>query len=685
MSFSVVSKRRFAAAWVRAWLCLACLCLTCLSESAFAATAPNIVLITLDTTRADRMGFLGSTRRLTPNLDALARQSAVFTHAYAQAPLTSVSHATILTGTYPQFHGVVDFPMVLANDLPYAPEILHSHGYHTAAFVGALVLDPKGGAPGFDRGFDTYDANFSPEDFQTKGRYQSLERRGEEVFAHALKWLNHRPQGPFFLWLHLYDPHEPYDPPEPYKSRYASEPYDGEIAYDDAVIGKLIGELKARGLYDSALITVTADHGESLGAHGEDTHGVFVYDETIQVPLVMKLPRANASTAAPQTGSRRSEKPVGRIDSRVELVDIMPTLLDAANIAIPREVQGQSLLKLTKAVGSEVPESWRDRPAYAEAVYASLAYGWSPLRSLRTGKYLYIQAPRRELYDINADPKAEHNLASGAKAVADTLAAQLEALRQKTSSTRQAPKADLDPVRMKQLAALGYVVSSSTASIAGASEQGADPKDRIQIVTTIRKLESLMWDKRYEEAIPVLQQLTTEFPDMAPVPLKLAECYLALRQYDNAVVALRKAVALNPELTVAQIELGKTLMGIGNFNEAVTVFENLTAKSPKLLEGQVLLEIAYARSNRVPDTIKQCNKVLEIAPDHFGTMMILGQFLAKSGEKDAAIEQLKKAAALRPESPEPHRALADIYDQLGRKEDASREREEAQRLGAAVN
>jgi arylsulfatase A-like enzyme/Flp pilus assembly protein TadD len=661
------------------------LSLACLPVSAVGAGSPNIVLITLDTTRADRMGFLGSTRRLTPNLDLLARQSVVFTHAYAQAPLTSVSHATILTGTYPQFHGVVDFPMVLAGDLPYAPEILRNHGYHTAAFVGALVLDPKGGAPGFDRGFDTYDANFSPEDFQTRGRYQSLERRGEEVVAHAIKWLKQRPQGPFFLWLHLYDPHEPYDPPEPYKTLFAAEPYDGEIAYDDAVIGKLITELKSQSLYERALITVTADHGESLGAHGEDTHGVFVYDETIQVPLLVKLPRAIASTVTARKNSGRTPKTVSKIDSRVELVDVMPTLLEAANIAVPQEVQGESLLGLMKTAGADIPQSWRDRPAYAEAVYASLAYGWSPLRSLRTGKYLYIQAPHRELYDLSADPKAEHNLASESKAVADTLAAQLDSFRQKTSSSRQAPKADLDPARMKQLAALGYVVSARTAAMAGASEQGADPKDRIQLVTTIRHLESLMWDKRYDEAIPVLQQLATQFPDMAPVPLKLAECYLALRQDDNAVAALRKAVALNPDSTVAQIELGRTLMGIGNFSEAATIFENLTDKTPKLLEAQILLAVTYARANRVPETIKQCNRVLGLAPDHFGTTMILAQFLAKSGDNQGAIERLAKAATLRPQSPEPHRLLAEIYDQLGRKGDAAREREEAGRLAASAN
>ncbi len=339
------------------WVCVL-LCAACLAASALAAPPPpNIVLITLDTTRADRMGFLGSKRGLTPNLDALAQESAVFTRAYAQAPLTPVSHATILTGTYPQFHGVVDYPMVLAKDLPYAPEILRAHGYHTAAFLGSLALDPNGGAPGFDRAFDIYDANFHLENIQKEDRYHSVVRRGDEVVAHAVTWLNQYPNGPFFLWVHLFDAHDPYDPREPYKSRYAAEPYDGGIAYEDAMVGELLRQLKARGLYEGAAIAVVADHGESLGAHGEETHGVFLYDETIHVPMVIKLPQQGSAGI--------------RIENRVELVDILPTLLQVVGIAVPAEVQGGSLLELMKtgALDAGVKEAWRDRPAYAQADY----------------------------------------------------------------------------------------------------------------------------------------------------------------------------------------------------------------------------------------------------------------------------------------------------------------------------
>ncbi len=274
------------------------LCILYLVASSMAGVAapppdtrpPNVILITLDTTRADRMGFLGSKRGLTTNLDVLARQCVVFTHAYSQVPLTTPSHATILTGTYPQFHQVNDFGVPLAEALPYAPAIFRAHGYHTAAFVGSLVLDPgAGSAPGFDRGFDTYDAGFHRRRVG-EDRYQAIERRGGEVVAHALAWLNQHPKGPFFIWVHLYDAHDPYDPPEPYKNRYPTTPYDGEIAYVDSVLGKLLGYLRAHSLYAGSLIAVMADHGEALGDHGEATHGIFLYDETIHVPLLIKLP-----------------------------------------------------------------------------------------------------------------------------------------------------------------------------------------------------------------------------------------------------------------------------------------------------------------------------------------------------------------------------------------------------------
>jgi arylsulfatase A-like enzyme/Flp pilus assembly protein TadD len=644
-------------------------CVVCLAASALAGTAtpPNVILITLDTTRADRMGFLGSKRGLTPNLDGLSRQSVVFTHAYAQAPLTSVSHATILTGTYPQFHQVLDFPLPLAKDLPYAPEILRAHGYHTAAFLGSLALDPAGGAPGFDRGFDAYDAHFHSEDFAQKGRYHSIVRRGEEVVAHALAWLNRHPKGPFFLWVHLYDAHDPYEPPEPYKTRYASEPYDGGIAYVDSAVGKLLQQLKVRGLYDGAVIAVMADHGESLGAHGEDTHGIFLYDETIQVPLVIKLPRQ--ATAGK------------RIESRVELVDVLPTILQTARVEIPGEMQGESLLGLMKTgEGNGAADSWRDRSAYAQADYPRIAYGWSALQALRTGKYLYIQAPRRELYEEAADPKAEHNLATEWTAVADTLAGRLDGFRQKTSSKREAPTMAADPAAQEKLAALGYVASSNV-SKPGTIGQETDPKDidNIETVRVIRRVNSLLEDQRVNDAIPLLQQLIAKNDGISILYFKLGDCYMKLHEYDRAVSALRQAVELAPASMMARMNLGLALVQVQDFAAAVSEFENVAAKSPSE-QTHLLLATAYFRTGRMPDAIKECDKVLEVSPDHYEATLLLGRALLLSGKPEAALPKLKKAAALQPKSPEPHLVLSNAYLKLGRDADAAQERFEATRL-----
>jgi arylsulfatase A-like enzyme/Flp pilus assembly protein TadD len=668
-------------------------CVVWLAAGAFAGAAassnimpPNIILITVDTARADRMGFLGSKLGLTPNLDALARESVVFTHAYSQVPLTAPSHATILTGTYPQFHQVNDFQVPLAQDLPYAPAILRKYGYRTSAFVGAMVLDPHAGfARGFDRGFDTYDAGFH----QTRpgeDRYHSTERRGGEVVAHALAWLTQHPRGPFFMWLHLYDAHDPYDPPEPYKSKYAAAPYDGEIAYADSALGKFLSQLRARGLYHGALIAVMADHGEALGDHGEDTHGFFLYDETIHVPLLIKLP----GTASAKKDSATKSSAGKEIENRIGLVDVLPTILQAVGIAVPQEVQGESLFGMLipkpapaeSAAARAAQDASPDRPAYAETDYPQNTYGWSPLRALRTGKYLYIKAPRQELYDQSADPKAEHDLSSASTAVTGTLAGQLDAFRQKTSSSREAPKSIVDPEAQEKLAALGYVATNGNPSKAGAKERGADPKDKIEIGNLIHRTYLLIEDQRYQEAVPLLRQLIAKEPDTPLAYAQLGQCLVSLKDYPQAVPVLRKAVELRPDMTLPHFQLGVALLETRDIAGAVPELEVVVARKPHWEEAHLLLQMAYAQTDRMAEAIKECEKVLEFDPDHYGTNLLLGRVLELTGKPAAALPRLKKAAALDSKAPEPHMFLAEAYGQLGRKIDAARERATAKRLGA---
>ena len=629
---------------------------------------PSIILITLDTTRADRMGFLGSRRGLTPNLDGLARQSVLFSRAYAQVPLTPPSHATILTGTYPQFHQVNDMQTPLASDLPYAPEILRAHGYRTAAFVGSIVLEPHPPyAPGFDRGFETYDAGFHNEGLG-EDRHRTVQRRGTEVVARALAWLSKHPKGPFFVWIHLYDAHDPYDPPEPYKSRYASAPYDGGIAYEDAAVGKLLRQLKLRDLYDSLVIAVTADHGESLGAHGEETHGVFLYDETMHVPLVIRLPHGVVAGK--------------QIENRVELVDIAPTLLQEAGITIPAEMQGRSLLSLmsTSKAPNNVPRgSWQERPAYSQSEYPH-HFGWSALRALRSDRYLFIQAPRRELYDESADPKAERNLSSSATAVSDTLASQMENFRQKTSNTREAPKPVLDPAAQAGLGALGYMASDNSSSKTD-TDGGIDPKDKIEIANMIHRAEVLQQDMHPDESIALLEKIIADNPTAA-FYTKLGSWLMRKQDFKKAVSALRKAVKMDPDSTATRFMLGKSLLATQDYAAAIPELENLISKIPNAIDAHSFLELAYAQTNRLPEAIRECKIVLAYDPEDAGSYMIMGQSLARLGDPESGVAALKRATVLQPDNPMAHLWLAEIYDQIGKKSDASRERAEALRLGA---
>src|SRR5438105_5439153 len=428
------------------WLPIIAIVLGLHAILAHAATKPNIVLITLESTRVDRMGFLGAKTKLTPHLDDVARQSMVFEQAYAQAPLTVVSHATILSGLYPQTHRVSEFGTRLASSLPFLPDLLHAQGYHTAAFVGSIALDPKNGfAPGFDRGFDLYDAGFH----QPEGglnRSSSAERPARQVVVRATEWLAHNIQAPFFLWVHLNDP-----------NIAGGASYDGAVAAADAATGKVVAALRASKLYEGALIVIASDHGESLGGHGEETHGVFLYDETIHVPLLVKLPQ--------------NQNAGKRVHGRASLVDIAPTVLEIAGVAVPSQMQGQSLLRVAKAN----PNS--DQPVYSMSDFPQRAFSWSALESWRTNKYLYIRAPKPELYDLSTDPSATHNLAQSSKAIFDTMASQLAAFDSHFEGG--AKDSGLTSSEMQRLASLGYVGLQKAAPSGAAAVTGTDPKDVI--------------------------------------------------------------------------------------------------------------------------------------------------------------------------------------------------------------
>jgi choline-sulfatase len=647
------------------------LCLWFLASASISSFAGpiNILLVTLDTTRADRMGFLGSKLGLTPNLDALAKRSEIFTRAYSHVPLTTPSHASILTGTYPQFNQVSDLGTPLGKDLPYVPELLSRQGYRTAAFVGAQILDPKSVlAPGFDRGFATYDAEFHSRG-PKEDRYRSVERRGAVVADHALAWLNRHAQQPFFLWVHFYDPHDPYDPPPPFRARYAGSPYDGEIAYTDSAVGRLLSGLQSTGVYDRTLIVVVADHGEAFGEHGEQSHGLFLYDETLHVPLLMKAP-----------GARAAAKRI--VESRVGLVDIAPTMLQAAGVAVPKAMQGKSLAELIKAsagVAARSASPSPDRPVYAETTYPHRAFGWSSLRAWRTSKYLYIDAPKRELYDQVADPGATRNLAASAPAVADTMAAQLEAFRNQTSGAGAAPAA-ITPRQAAQLQALGYVSSGAVKPEAPGQERGADPKENVQISNLLHQALLEADEENYREAIPRLEQVLKAQPNIALANLQLGRAWNALEDYMQALPWLQKAVELTPQSVEAHYELAAAMGGSGDWPGAAKQLQAAVAEDPNSDELQFQLGSADEEMGHIPDAMKQYRAALRINPDHYRANLLLGRLLAIQQQFKDALPYLRKAVKLQPDSADAHKMLGNAYTGLGDEARARREQAEAQRL-----
>jgi arylsulfatase A-like enzyme/Flp pilus assembly protein TadD len=635
------------------------------------STHPNIILITLDTTRADRMGFLGSKRGLTPNLDAMAKQGIAFSRAYAHVPITTASHTTILTGTYPQFNRVNDFGIPLSPRLPYLPDLLHAQGYHTGAFVGSLILDPLDGtAPGFDRGFEVYDAGFH---LRRHGmdRYKSVERRAGDVVDHALAWLSQLPNGPFFLWVHLYDAHDPYDPPPPFKARFASQPYDGEIAYADSAVGKVLDEIRKHGLYDETLIAVMADHGESLGAHGENTHGIFLYDETLHVPLLFKLPASHAAGK--------------RVDARVRLVDVAPTILQEAGLPVPKEMQGESLSAMMTMKPAAGPHGAaaveEERPAYAETDYPHRAFGWSSLRALRSGKYLYVRAPERELYNQTIDPDGVHNLAGDAKAVADTIAAQLDAFRSRTSQTL-VELAMPDAEQTQKLQALGYVASGAAESRDDEKLTGVDPKTKIEVSNLLHDAMFDVEDARYQEAVPLLKRVLAEEPNMPVANMQYGMAQARLKNYAEAIPPLQKASQLLPDNGMGRYELGLALFETGDWKGAAPQFEAAVVRAPKWADAQFSLAAVYARIDRVPEAMDHLDTCLGLSPDHYRANLLRGRLLSLLGKPSEALPNLRKAAAVEPDSREAHMFLADAYGQLGRSAEEKIERARAEKANA---
>ncbi len=535
-----------------------------------AARKPNVVLITLDSTRADRIGFLGARGGLTPNFDTLARQAIIFSQAYAQAPLTIESHATILTGVYPQIHRASEFAVPLASTLPYLPDLLHASGYRTAAFVGSILLDAANGPfQSYDRGFDVYDAAFlSPQ--RGESRYRTVERHADQVVARATKWLANHKQDPFFLWVHLPDASTP------------DTTYDRAIASSDAAAGKLLSFLRAQSLYDDSIIVVAASSGESQSAHGEDTHGIFLYEETIHVPLLLKL-----------TKSRLGGK---LVKNRARLLDIAPTILEAVGVSVPSQMQGQSLLRIAAA------SSQADQPVYARSDFPHRAFQCAAVESWRAGKYLYILAPKPELYDLAVDPGATRNLGTSSKATLDTLASQLQALDGRLANEPGKESATgLTSSEMQKLASLGYVGLQKTGAGVNAAAEGSDPKDMIDAANkTIAALQDID-DGKPEKAVPILQQVLAARPSLYLADFAIGTSQFLLQHYPDAIAYLHKAIELQPDSVFAHYTMGLCLMKTGDFKTSAVHLEIAVQRLPRFSALHLALAETYDHLGRTQD------------------------------------------------------------------------------------
>src|SRR6266516_2491729 len=463
-----------------------------------AATTPNpdtnVIVITIDTLRPDHLGCYGYKQIRTPNIDALAADGIRFERAYTPVPVTLPSHTVIFTGTYPLYSGMHDFAANTLNPTqPTLASVLKEHGYVTGAVVASAVLDSRFG---LNRGFDFYYDHFDFNRLQ-ESNIDEMERPGNVVADVTLDWLSKNYQKKFFLWMHLYDPHFPYRPPSPYSEEYKDRPYDGEIAFADSQVGRLIRFLKDKGLYRNTLIVLSGDHGESLGEHGEKTHGFFIYNATLHVPLIIHLPGGmHAKTVA----------------NLVNLADLMPTVLAALNIQIPAQVQGQSLLPLMSPKKED-----NARSLYAETFLPRLHFNWSELRGVETETYHFIDAPKPELYDLRKDPGETHNLFADKKAVAEEMRVRLAKLiQQYTAGQELAEKTGLDPVLMERLKSLGY------AGFSGGSNSGAnihalpDPKDRIQTYELFSDAMADSQHGQYASSIEKLNAALKTDPDSVP-------------------------------------------------------------------------------------------------------------------------------------------------------------------------
>ncbi len=628
-------------------LAIACTLIGGIANSATRDSSnPDVFLITIDTLRADHVECYGYKDVRTPALNNLAKDGVRFTTAFTPSPITNSSHASILTGDLPSTHGVIDFGNPIAADHSTWAELLHGMGYQTAAFIGSIILDSHSLAPGFDRGFDFYD-NF-PRNPTVAGRFGRIERRGMDVVGHATAWLEDHRAGRRFVWVHLYDPHDPYEPPAPYSKIYQNRLYDGEIAYADSALQTFLGYLKKQGRYDGSLIVVVADHGEGLGEHGEQTHGIFLYDSTLHVPLILKLPGARAAGTV--------------INDQVRTTDILPTVLEVLAEGQSHRFDGKSLIPLLTG------EHGNDRAALGETDYP-LRFGWAPLRSVRFQCVKLIDAPRPEFYDLTQDADELRNIYepwNGAVQKLRTILASAVSAAHAVSQQSGAVGAKT----VAELRALGYLGPEGATNVTEPSLL-PDPKDRIEEQNLLHSAMIAADDHRFLDARTMLENIIRIDPMSAVAFVQLGQIEFRAGVYERAAEDFRRAGSLRPEDATIEFELGRALERSNELANARNALETSLRLDPINFEARTLLGSVYERLLDLAAAQVQFEAAILLEPENADAHVRLARVLIQ-GRSDAALAELKEAVRLRAGDPAIYDQLAQAYSRLGQKALAER-------------
>jgi choline-sulfatase len=632
--------RELLAATIAAWILLS-------GFPVLAQTRPNIILISVDTLRADRLSCSSPGAAPTLNIDKLSQGGTLFSQDTSMVPLTLPSHVSMLTSTYPFVTGVEDNGDRLAPGAVTLAGTLRSQGYRTAAFLGGFVLDRRFG---LDQGFDTYDSPSAA----TQGDSSDpgdIKRKGEAVVDAGEAWLNANSNRPFFLFLHIYDLHTPYNLSAAEKDKYG-EGYGGELAYVDHVIGNFWDYLGAHGLIDKSLIVFTSDHGEGLGDHGESTHGFFIYQSTLHVPLIIHWPAGKALMPA-------------RVDAPASQLDISPTILDAVRLRVPQSMEGKSLLA---GAGS--------RDVYSESLYPQKHFDASALVSLRRGHYKYIEAPRPEFYDLTQDPGETVNLYPSRASLASAYRERLNQLHTLYKPIAQGTPNALSPEAIERLHALGYLTGNHSGHPSTAS--AADPKDRIADYEAYGRAISLASLGRLEEANSALAAILVRDGNLSDVHLALGLNEQRMGKDAEAVDQFRAVLTSEPASALAHLDLGMSYFNLHQFKNADKELNVTLAISPGYTKAELMLARTLAQEGEYDQSATEFNRVLPETPyeAHDG----LGMLAAMQGKWSESEQQLKSALAINPAGAETHNTLGNVYLREGELVQARGEFEEAVRL-----